>query len=532
MASNSEEALTTIQKKEIGIVILDIEIVNHGNAIIKELKLKSKLKNNYTILISNRITTDSKIYKGMQGGAVDYIPFPFNPNLIKSKIEVFKTLYYKDQRIGELLSNIFPETVLNELSSGGKFSPKRIEKGVVLFTDFVDFSQKAKSTKPLLLIQQLEKYFSKFDQIMLKYNLEKIKTIGDAYMALSGVTEDNPEPVIRACLAAIEIRDFMKSERDVAIALKQDFWEIRIGLHMGPLVAGIIGATKYSFDVWGDTVNVAARAESGTKNGTISVTRSIYNEIKDLFTTSPRGNIDLKKRGGSVEMFYLDSINPENSMYNEGCIPDSELRLKCGLVSMDFNLMRSWILNHLKSLLPENMLYHDIPHTLNVENSAIRYGKLEGITDEEMCLIRTAALYHDAGFILSYEENEDFAISMAQSTLPKFGYSENQIKLVCDCIHATKPNIIPQTLLEQLMVDADYDYLGRPDYHVIVKKLRLELSDYGVNMTEIEWLNYQLNFLENIHQYFTVSAKNIRDYGKSVRINDLKQKLENLKSNE
>ena len=532
MTSSSEKGLKIIQKKEVGIIILDIESTYSNNGIIKELKIKSRLKNNYIILISNRTTTELKLYKGMQAGAVDYIPFPFNPNLIKSKIEVFKTLYYKDQRIGELLSNIFPEAVLKELSTGGKFSPKRVENGVVLFTDFVDFSLKAKSSKPLFLIQQLEKYFSKFDEIILKYNLEKIKTIGDAYMALSGVTEDDPEPAIRGCLAAIEIRDFMRSERDVAIALKRDFWEIRIGLHMGPLVAGIVGSTKYSFDVWGDTVNVAARAESGTKSGSITITKSIHKEIKNYFLTTPRGKIDLKKRGGSVEMFYLDSITPKSSMYKEGHIPDSKLRLQCGLESMDFDLMRNWILNHLKSLLPENMLYHDIPHTLNVENAAIRYAKLEGVTSEEMCLVRTAALYHDSGFILKYDNNEDFAISMVESTLPKFGYSENQIKIICDSINATKPKIIPQTLLEQIMVDADYDYLGRPDYHVIVKKLRQELSDYGTKMSEIEWLNYQLNFLENIHEYFTVSAKNIRNHGKFVRINDLKRKLENLKSKE
>jgi predicted metal-dependent HD superfamily phosphohydrolase len=349
-------------------------------------------------------------------------------------------------------------------------------------------------------------------------------------MALSGVTETHPEPAIRACLAAIEIRDFMRTERDVAIALKRDFWEIRIGLHMGPLVAGIVGSTKYSFDVWGDTVNVAARAESGTKNGSISITKSIHKNLKNHFTTTPRGKVDLKKRGGAVEMFYLDAVAPESSMDNEGHLPNSALRIQCGLESMDFELMRNWILNHLKSLLPENMLYHDIPHTLNVEKAAMRYGKLEGITSEEMRLIRTAALFHDSGFILKYDHNEDFGIAMAKAMLPKFGYSIEQIEIVCNCIHATKPNVLPESLLEQIMVDADYDYLGRPDYHVIVKKLRQELSDYGTEMSEVEWLKYQLNFLENIHKYFTVSAKNIRNYGKSVRINDLKRKLENLKS--
>ena len=98
-------------------------------------------------------------------------------------------------------------------------------------------------------------------------------------MALSGVTEGMPRPAIRACLAAIEIRDFMRNERDIAIAMRKDFWEIRIGLHMGPLVAGIIGSSKFSFDVWGDTVNIASRAEEVTKSGNITITSNMPMEL-------------------------------------------------------------------------------------------------------------------------------------------------------------------------------------------------------------------------------------------------------------
>src|SRR5690606_2075983 len=149
-------------------------------------------------LLTKENSNSVNLVKGMHQGAVDFITYPFQANLIKSKIDVFKTLYLKDQRIGQLLNNIFPENVLAELSTNGKFSPKRIEKGIVLFTDFVDFSLKSKSMKPLRLIHQLEKYFIKFDEIIAKYKLEKIKTIGDVYMALAGVTENHPEPAIRS----------------------------------------------------------------------------------------------------------------------------------------------------------------------------------------------------------------------------------------------------------------------------------------------------------------------------------------------
>ncbi|MEZ4890162.1 MAG: adenylate/guanylate cyclase domain-containing protein [Crocinitomicaceae bacterium] len=151
--------------------------------------------------------------------------------------------------------------MLEDFNTYGKFSPKRVENGVVLFTDFVDFSQLSAKMEPIQLLRQLEKYFTTFDEIIARYRLEKIKTIGDAYMALAGVTENKANPAIRACLAALEIQQYIDSEAELCKALGKDYWQIRIGIHMGPLVAGIIGKTKFSFDVWGDSVNIASRAE-------------------------------------------------------------------------------------------------------------------------------------------------------------------------------------------------------------------------------------------------------------------------------
>ena len=527
-ANSIEEAIPIIKKKEIGIFLLNIEDVEEGNNSVQVLKENTRLQNSYIIVVAKEDDTGSKLVKGMHMGAVDYITYPFNPNLIQSKIEVFKTLFYKDQRIGQLLNNIFPSSVLDELQSNGKFSPKKIDKGVVIFTDFVDFSLKSKKLKPIHLIQTLERYFTKFDEIILKYNLEKIKTIGDAYMALSGVTEKNPLPAVRACLAAIELRNYMITEQQTAISMKKDFWEVRIGVHMGPLVTGIIGTSKFNYDVWGDTVNIASRTESSSKNNSISITDSIHSSISSYFKTTPRGNVDIKKRGGSIEMFYLENILEEFSMYNEGNYPNTDLRTNCGLSPMDFKQMKTQIINKLKSLLPDNLYYHDVPHSLNVEKAIIRYANLEGMEDEEILLLRTAALLHDSGFMVQYDDNEDLAIEFSKTFLPQFGYSNNQIDVICKMINATKHSVQPKNIMEEVIIDADYDYLGRPDYPPIVNKLRKEMKEYGTEFTDIDWIKYQLNFLENTHQYYTVTAKNIRDLGKQSRIQKLKQQLEEL----
>ena len=349
-------------------------------------------------------------------------------------------------------------------------------------------------------------------------------------MALAGVTEKEPLPAVRACLAGLEIRNYMKDQRDVALALQRDFWEVRIGIHSGPLVAGIIGDSKYSFDVWGDTVNIASRAETVSKGGEITITSSIQEKVSEYFNVESRGKIDIRKRGGSIDMFYLQEIKSEYCLYQEGKMASAELRTVCGLIPMDFEQMRRQILNRLKSLLPENIIYHDIPHTLNVEKAAIRYAKLEGVSDQDMFLLRTACLLHDCGFVYRYHENENFAIGVSRSLLPEFGYSPQQVEIITNIINATKYDVDPETQLEKIMCDADHDYLGRPDYNEISQKLRKELGENGQSFTDKEWCLFQLKFLENIHEFYTETAINLRQSGKENRISNLRKQISQMEA--
>jgi class 3 adenylate cyclase/predicted metal-dependent HD superfamily phosphohydrolase/ActR/RegA family two-component response regulator len=530
-ADHIDQAIPIIQKKEIGILLINIDDPRFGGLeLLHTLKEMASQRAMYKIVLTQNKASAVKLVKGLNEGAVDYITIPFNPNLIKAKIEVFKTLYYKDQRINQLLSNIFPQNVLEDLNLNNKFSPKRVENGIVLFTDFMEFSAKARNMKPIALLKRLDYYFSQFDEIVRRYKLEKVKTIGDSYMALAGVTEDLPHPALRACLAALEMRDFMLNEKDISKALGKDYWEMRIGMHMGPLVAGIIGTTKMSFDVWGDTVNLASRAEQSAEPGHISITEPIAHEIADFADVTPRGHIAIHKRGGSIEMHYLNFLKKEHCMYGEGKIASVNLRTMCGLSTVDFEHMRRDIINNLKALLPEDVVYHDINHTLNVEKAAVRFARLEGVDEESVIILQTAALYHDAGFILRSHDNEEFAVKMAGDKLPRFGYNESQIKLIQEIILATASERKPKNLLEKIMCDADHDYLGRPDYFAITERLRKELAHFGRKMTDIEWIEFQLNYMVGTHRYYTDTAKNIRLQGKKARIADLKEQLNNLKT--
>ncbi|MBU2018144.1 MAG: HD domain-containing protein [Bacteroidetes bacterium] len=522
-AENLDEAKWELSRKEIGIVMLP-PITLNSKKTIKKLQQYDKGKRAFFLALINEENHTLDVHKYLKEGFTDFLYLGLDSNTLKAKLRVFKSLFQKDQRIGHLLSNIFPNQVLADLNNFGKYSPKRVENGVVMFTDFVNFSEKSLSLQPIEIVRQLESYFSKFDEISKRYRLEKIKTIGDAYMTLAGVTESHSEPILRSCLAAIEIREWVANEAALARTLNQEPWEIRIGIHSGPLVAGILGSDKMSFDVWGDTVNLAARAQEVSWPGQITISQVIAEKINTYFHLENRGLIQIKNRSTDEQMYFLENLKSEFSLYEEGLSPSPFLREKCGLPRMDFNSMRTDLLNQLKKNLPENLTYHDINHTLGVEKSAKRLAKLEGLNEDEELILLTAVLYHDAGFIHQYNDNELLAIKMIKANLPKFGYDDDQINTIAQIIASTRTSSKVVTLLEKIMSDADHDYFGRAEYYSIAEMLREELALHQNSFTEDEWLQFQINYLENKHLYYTASSISIRLPAKKKRINELKRK--------
>jgi predicted metal-dependent HD superfamily phosphohydrolase len=191
---------------------------------------------------------------------------------------------------------------------------------------------------------------------------------------------------------------------------------------------------------------------------------------------------------------------------------------------MDFKGAKNYILTRLEKELKPNLYYHGIHHTLDVYDASIRIAELENLSQEEKVVINTAALYHDAGFIYQYEDNEEVAVKLTESILPKFGYNEKQIKTIGEVILTTKIKTQPRNLLEEIMCDADYDYLGRNDVYEIAETLSKELSEYDENFHPEAWNEMQIQFLSK-HQYYTQSAIILRapkkqeylDYIKSLK---------------
>ncbi|MEO9532750.1 MAG: adenylate/guanylate cyclase domain-containing protein [Crocinitomicaceae bacterium] len=525
-AETNAEALEILETKEISIVMLDLDGPQlQPYEIIRWINSRDQLLNINIIVTS---LDSEKLYDTIdhsKKGAVDYLVKPFQEKLVTTKIGVYKYLSQKQKRVSRLLENILPEQTLKEFQIHGKSSPKKHQNATVLFTDFVRFSEITRDMNPDLLIQKLDYYFTKFDEIIRKYHLEKIKTIGDAYMAVGGVTEKKPFAAIRTALAAIEIQHFMHTEKETAKALGREYWEIRIGIHTGPLVAGVVGKHKFSFDVWGDTVNVAARCEQTAEHSTVNISVDFREKIQDYFECEHRGQIAIKNRG-EIGMYILKRIKPEHSFYGKGVNPNQALRSVVDLPKADFEGLRVFILNKLKAELDDNLFYHSYNHTLNVEEAIIKYAQLENLKKEELTLCRTAALFHDSGFLVQYDNNEEIGIRILKKYAPDFGYDEADIEVIAEMIKSTSNDIEPKNLMQEIMCDSDHDYLGRADYHVIAAKLFKEKEAQGHKMTEREQIEAQIDYLENKHQYYTTSAINLRKPGKELRIAELKRRLQ------
>lgn len=210
------------------------------------------------------------------------------------------------QKTDELLLNILPGEVAEELKREGKSKAQYFNEVSVLFTDFVNFTHIAEQLQPEELIAELNICFTAFDNIMEQYGLEKIKTIGDAYLAVSGLPIQNPMHAHNAVNAALDIVAFVNG-RNAANTLG---FEIRVGINSGPLVAGIVGVKKFAYDIWGDTVNVASRMETNSESGRVNISESTYVLVQHDFKFTYRGKVNAKNKG-AVDMYFVEALKPD-----------------------------------------------------------------------------------------------------------------------------------------------------------------------------------------------------------------------------
>ena len=231
-------------------------------------------------------------------------------------------------RTEELLTNILPESIADELKKNGRVQPRYTRSATILFADFKGFTLLAERTEPLSLVGMLDEYFTAFDDIMAQHRLEKLKTIGDAYMAVAGLpTADRRHPV-DACLAALDVQATVARMKTQNKKMRLPALEVRIGIHTGSVISGVVGKRKFAFDVWGDAVNTASLMEASGEPGRINISEDLAGHVTTLFELEPRGTITAKHERAH-KMFFLNRLKPEFARDPEGGIPNESFAAEC-----------------------------------------------------------------------------------------------------------------------------------------------------------------------------------------------------------
>ena len=425
------------------------------------------------------------------------------------------------------LANALPEEVVRELKVKGKVDANAFDRVTVMFTDVVGFTNISKRMRPSRLVKRLDVLFRRFDEIIQNNDLEKIKTIGDAYMCAGGIPIENSTNPMNACIAALNIQDYMSKLKFDAIANHSDYWELRLGIHTGPLVAGIIGDLKLAYDIWGPTVNQAQQMEKYGAPGEVTVSGKTFTFIEPYFECLHKGKVTIKG-GLEVDMYAVLNIKPELSEKGEGLFPNekfSEIVELHHFSSIKYYKTEHFVLDYLKKGLSEKLLYHSVHHSIDVVQAVERIALSEGVTDEGLFLLKTAAILHDAGFVKQYENNESIGAEMAAEWLPNYGYTEQHIKTIVELIHVTEIPHKPINKLQEIICDADLDYLGRDDFEKISNRLRLELRGMKKLASDREWDKIQVSFLKK-HKYFTKTSIKARRKKKKENLKVVQKRVE------
>lgn len=222
----------------------------------------------------------------------------------------------------KLLLNVLPAPIAEELKTHNRVEPRFFDSATILLADFVDFTRLTERLEPAGLVQELDEHFSKFDEIVAANRLEKMKTIGDAYLAAGGLPESNATHPFDAALAALQIQAYMDKVNQRREQFRLPAWRVRIGINTGPVIAGVVGRHKFTYDLWGNTVNVAQRLEAAGTPGRVNISANTWHHVKRLFETEARGTIEVKGKG-QMPMYFLGRLKAEYAADPARCAPNT-----------------------------------------------------------------------------------------------------------------------------------------------------------------------------------------------------------------
>jgi len=400
-----------------------------------------------------------------------------------------------------------------------KLTVQKFKMATVLFANIEGFYKLTDGIDSEQLMDQLDEVLIEFNCILKKYKIQKIKTIGDTFMAAGGIPLKNITNPIQVVMAALEMQANLRVRSGSG---SEKIWNMSLGIHTGPVTAAISGKRKVNYDIKGDTVNIAHRVQGVGESGKVLISVMTYELIKEFFLCEYFGKLPVKYKG-DLEMFEVRGLRPEFSQQGSPLLANAMFATKFKLIQ--FTDLQEIILDKLEKELPSYLYYHNVKHTVDVVTEVELIGWAEGLDDRDILILKTAGLFHDAGHVVGYDNHEHEGTLMAREMLPEYGYTEEEIDRVCEVIMATKMPPQPKDLLQKIICDADLDYLGRSDMIPVSNMLYKELKEQNKIGTLNDWNKLQVKFITG-HQYFTKTAQALREVNKQKQIERIRELIE------
>jgi class 3 adenylate cyclase/predicted metal-dependent HD superfamily phosphohydrolase len=435
---------------------------------------------------------------------------------LKDMIDRFSSIESQNEHYEDLIKKYSLE--LSQKSQTPKQLAKRLRMVSVLYVSVKGFDRLYTLEEPGLLVDQLDELYIALEDISHKRNILKIKSVGDIMLfagGLSGQSRTNPIDMLLTAL------DMQYAISNIVDKNGQNFWKLKMAIHTGPVVATLNEGKNIPVSLTGDSVNIASRMGEATPEGTICVSIMTYELIKEFFECNLIGKMPVKYKG-DLNMFDVPGILPEMRENNIYYLPNQTFLTQYH--HSRFMEIQEELLDFMEQKLPNNLYYHNIKHTIDVITEVELIGWAEGVSPENIFLLKVAALFHDSGHIISYADHEVRGCEIAQERLSNYGFSDEQIETICRLILATKVPPHPKDLLEEIICDSDLDYLGRTDFIPVSNTLYNELKERNMIGTLNDWNKMQIKFIGN-HQYFTKTARGLREVNKQLQIERLEQTI-------
>ncbi|TAJ15528.1 HD domain-containing protein [Marinilabiliaceae bacterium JC017] len=434
----------------------------------------------------------------------------------------YELIQHQNEKYLNLLSKYSYEEIEERLKPP-KRRVKRFRMASILFASVHGFDRLHTHHNPQGLIDALDELHLLMDDIAKKYNILRVKIIGDTFLYAGGILEENRTNPIDVVIAALEMQQAVA--KCTINGDKEAFWKLSIGIHTGPVLGEPTGKKGSPFKLTGESVNIASRLGMACQQGKINLSVMTYELVKEFFSMSHWGCMPVKYKG-MLDMFYADGILTELTEEEDRNLPNKSFNTKYALIQ--FMDIQEELLDLLEQKLPENLYYHNVKHTIDVTTEVELIGWAEKLSEEDILLLKVAALFHDSGHIIDYKKHEEYGAKIAKETLMHYNYTQDQIDTICRLIMSTQFPPEPKDELEQVICDSDLDYLGRSDFIPVSNTLYKELKEREMIGTIDEWNLKQLHFIEK-HQYFTETARNLREVNKQSQIDRLKKILEETK---